>query len=380
MRFWRSLCLPVVFVLVAALFPGVGGVASGVGSSPSGVTLTGLDAHDGTVLKSGDTYYLYGTRYGCGFQWQNASSPFCGFGVWTSSAVGGPWAFQGLLFDPNGVNTTRNEVWRTTCNINGNGCFNPRMVQRYDGVWILYFNAPADVGRGRDEAYYAMGCNGPAGPCGAAAGPPHGSTYQMPLQACNMQGDFSIIVDGATAYLACSSGTITIEQLDVWWVNGVANNSTGAGAVRGISYLSNVEAPGFFKAPDGMWVMTYSDPMCGYCAGTGTSYSVAQAGLANTAPATSPLGVWLPPTNVGWNAPATGRRSISGTSCGGQPRTVFTVDGQPYQWIDLWYGGANETSAGVRFEPIVLTGQAWRAPANGTVWQGAIRPFTCGSS
>jgi hypothetical protein len=343
------------------------------------VTIAGLDAHDGTIVETDDALYLYGTRYGCGYEWHNPNSPFCGFGAWESDtgSLDGPWTFLGLLFDPTGTNTTRNEPWKTTCNTGGNGCFNPRMVQRHDGVWVLYFNAPAETIRGRDEAYYVMGCNGPTGPCGASAGAPHGSTRQLPMNACNMGGDFSVLVDGATAYLACSSGTITIEQLDYWWTSGIANQQTGSGAVRNIAYLSNAEAPGFFKAPDGMWVMTYGDPMCGYCAGTGTAYSVAQTAMGNPTPAASPLGVWLPPANVGWAAPSSGRRSISGTSCGGQPRTVVSVDGQPYQWIDLWYGQANETQAGVRLEPLVLTGQAWRAPADGTVWRGAIRVFAC---
>lgn len=344
--------------------------------SATGLTFTGLDAHDGTILKDGTTYYLYGTKYACGYEWLNSASPFCGFGVWTSTALAGPWTYQGLLFDPGGTNPERGgEAWRTTCNYGGNGCFNPRMVKRPDGVWILYFNSPADTFRGRDNAYYAMGCNGPTGGCGSAAGAPHGSTRAMPMGACKTNGDFSIVVDGTTAYLACSSLKISIEQLDSWWTTGIA--TTAAGAVREIAYLNSVEAPGVFRAPDGMWVLTFSDPNCGYCSGTSTGYIVSQASLTNTAPATTVLGVWLPPTNVGWAAPTTGRRSLSGTSCGGQPRTVFTVDGQAYQWIDLWYGAANETNAGIRLEPLVTTGQAWRAPANGQLWSGGLKPFTC---
>lgn len=376
----RCICWTVALVTVLTLPLGeISGssAADDPPPTPTGVTLSGLDAHDGTIYQDGSTLYLVGTRYGCGYEWHNSASPFCGFGLWSSAAgVDGPWAYQGLLFDPTGINPVRNEAWRVTCNYIGNGCFNPRLTRRHDGVWLLYFNAPAETSRGQTAGYYLMGCNAPAaGACGSPAGAPHGSTYRMPMQACQMGGDFSIIVDGVTAYLACSNGAITIEQLDVWWANGVATSS--AGAVRNISYLTSVEAPGFFRASDGMWVMTYGDPMCGYCGGTSTSYSVAQASLTNPAPAATPLGVWLPPSNVGWGAPAGGRRSISGTSCGGQPRTVVSVDGQPYQWIDLWYGAANETQAGIRLEPIVLTGQTWRAPADGTVWRGAIRAFTC---
>lgn len=340
------------------------------------VTLTGLDAHDGTVVEDAGTYYLYGTKYACGFQWGVTSTPFCGFGVWTSTALAGPWAYQGLLFHPGSTNTARGESWQATCGATGAGCFNPRMVKRHDGVWILYFNAPGDLSRAptRSNAYYAMGCNSPAGGCGAFAGAPYGSTRALPMGACSpANGDFSVVVDGPTAYIVCTmfDATITIEQLDYWWTTGTNQ------AVRSIAYLTSVEAPGVFRAPDGMWVMTFSDPICGYCSGTGTGYIVAQTSLTNPAPSASLLGVWMPPANAGWSAPATGRRLVSGTSCGGQPRTVFTVGGQAYQWIDLWYGAANETNAGIRMEPLTATGQAWRAPADGTLWQGALRPFGC---
>jgi hypothetical protein len=345
--------------------------------SPAGVTLTGLDAHDGTIYQDGGTLYLVGTRYGCGYRWQDSTSPFCGFGLWTSSALAGPWAYQGLLFDPNGTNSVRNEQWRITCNYGGNGCFNPRLMRRHDGVWLLYFNAPAETMRGQSAGYYLMGCNSPAaGACGSAAAGAHGSTYRMPMQACQMGGDFAVVADGDTAYLACSNGVVSIERLDVWWANGAA--TTSSGAVRSIAYLTNVEAPGLWRdASSGMWVMTYSDPMCGYCGGTGTGYIVAQSSQTDASPASTPLGVWLPPTNVGWAAPVSGRRNISASSCGGQPRTVFSIGGQPYQWIDLWYGQANETLAGIRLEPLVRTGQAWRAPADGGVWRGALRTFEC---
>lgn len=342
-------------------------------ASVPGVTLTGLDTHDGTIYQDGDILYMVGTRYGCGYQWQNSASPFCGFGLWTAADVAGPWEYKGLLFDPGSVNSVRGEPWQTTCNYAGNGCFNPRLTKRHDGVWMLFFNAPGETLRGQSAGYYAMGCNGPRpGWCGFGAGLPHGSTYRMPMQACQMGGDFSIFNDGPTAYMACSNGPITIEQLDYWWANGTNN------AVRSIAYLTNVEAPGVWRdATTGMWTMTFSDPQCGYCSGTGTGYIVSQASLTDTSPAPTPLGVWLGPTNLGFGQPANGRRLISGTSCGGQPRTVFSINGQPYQWIDLWVGSQNETAAGVRLEPLIRTGAAWRAAADGTPWPGAIKSWSC---
>lgn len=367
----RILGLVALCATVSALMVGAGSTPTIRQSAPvAGVTLAGLDAHDGTIVDGGaGTLYLYGTRYGCGYHWQQASSPFCGFGVWTSTTgLTGPWTYQGLLFDPNGINSTRNEPWRTTCNSGGNGCFNPRMVRRWDGVWVLYFNAPAETQRGQNNAYYVMGCNGPTGGCGSAAGAPYGSTRKLPLNACTASGDFSIYTEAEAAWIVCSTTTITVERLDYWWTTGTATST--AGAVRSIAYLSNVEAPGLVRMPDGRYVLTYSDPTCGYCSGTGTGY------ITN---GTGPLGVWLGPAATGFNGPANGRRLISGTSCGGQPRTAFTVGGQPYEWIDTWQGvtdPTNQTAAGIRLEPLIPTGSYDHA-ADGSPWAGGFQPLLC---
>jgi len=97
--------------------------------------------------------------------------------------------------------------------------------------------------------------------------------------------------------------------------------------------------------------------------GTGapTSYATASAvdGTWSTAPNLNPV----------WGAKPIGRRGISATSCGGQGRTVITLDGQPYQFIDLWVGDRNETAAGIRLEPLVFNQDP--APP-GTPWA----PFT----
>ena len=90
--------------------------------------------------------------------------------------------------------------------------------------------------------------------------------------------------------------------------------------------------------------MTFSDPNCGYCSGTGTSYVTSTDGI---------LGTWRD------------QRQISTTSCGGQPRSISTVDGEPRQWIDVWYDQPNETQAAIRLEPLLFD------PS------GDIRPLTC---
>lgn len=330
----------------------------------TGITLTGLDAHDGTVYQDGSTFYLVGTRYGCGFHWTVANTPFCGFGVWTASGLAGPWTFVRNLFDPGSMDSWNGHTWTWTCGSNGAGCFNPRMVQRGDGVWVLWFNAPGDWTRTGANAYYAMGCNGPAGPCGDTAGPPHGSTHKPSLSVCHDNGDFSIFTDQATAYIVCTMAdqTLRIEQLDIWWANGIGVGVNVAG-------LTAVEAPGVWRNSDGYWLMTYSDPNCGYCSGDGTGYAYAS----------SPLWPWTAPANTGFSADPRGRRLVSGTSCGGQPRSVFVIGGQPFEWIDLWQGAtdpANQTNAGIRIEPLTVAGP-YTHPSDGTVWTGAIAPFQC---
>ena len=349
--------------VVAAVQPAAPRHAAQPAPLASSVNIYGLDAHDGTIVQYNGVYYLYGTRYGCGFTWGQANTPFCGFGVWTATTLNGPWTFVRLLFAPSGTNPWNGQTWQYTCASDGAGCFNPRMVRRAsDGVWLLWFNAPGDTNRTGANAYYAMGCNSPTGPCGAAAGPPNGSTNKPAMYICYGNGDFSIVTDGTTAYILCTRAnqTIAVERLDRWWANG---DGTGAANVAG---LTQVESPGAWRAPDGTWLLTYSDINCGYCAANATGYAVAS----------SPLGPFTAPKNVGVSAPERARRDISAASCGGQPRTVTVLDGQPYQWIDLWVGTRNETGAGIHLEPLVAN-PPYLPPANGRVQPGGILPFTC---
>jgi hypothetical protein len=176
--------------------------------------------------------------------------------------------------------------------------------------------------------------------------------------ARHRRGDFTITTFGTQAAIVCgNAGRLAEESLDHSWANG-----TGTGAT-GLAGLRHVEAPGVYQdTGSGAWVLTFSEPNCGYCAGTGTGYT--------TAPST--LGPWMTLGDVGFAAPQTGGRDISATSCGGQPRTVSIVDGQPWQGIDLWTGTRNETGAGLRFEPLV-----YLAPTgHGRTWQ-PFQQWTC---
>jgi hypothetical protein len=366
-----------VLLLFAALLGACSPQAAGALAVPPSVTVTGIDLHDGQIQKFGSTYYLYGTMYACGYQWFQNPTPWCGFGVSTSSSMSGPWSTPRLLFPANAPDPyVPGKTYQAVCG-SGSGCFSPRMVQRTgwganDGVYVLWWNGPAyrDSAFGSaPHAYIVMGCNGPAGPCGATAGAPYGTTYRPVLHQCSgANGDAGLTasVENNALYLMCpmpGATAVGIEQIDKWGTNG-----TGAG-VTSLAGLSNVEALGAWRDPaTGTWVATYSDVRCGYCAGTGTGYA--------TAP--SALGPWTAPSNVGVGMPVNARRLISADSCGGQPDTVSVIDGQAWQKVDLWDGQMNETAAGLHFEPLTYN----PALAAGTTGDGGIHrppfaPFTC---
>jgi hypothetical protein len=351
----RAYVLLAALVLTAAALLGAGTPAVSDGepaTGPQPVAIDGLDLHDGMVYEDGSTYYLVGSRYSCGFQWYQPS-PWCGFGVSTAPSLAGPWSTPQTLFPVSEVNPYTGRTFAAECALtNGHGCFNPRLVQRHDGVWILYFNMPDARTSTTTHAYWLMGCNGPAGPCGTGAGAPHGSTYKPRLTQCNGEnGDFALVPDGVGAAIICSyGGTLAVDRLDWNWAN-----STGQGSAA-LAGLTEVEGVGAWQdQATGTWVMTYSEK-CGYCSGTPTGYA--------TAP--SLTGPWTAPANLGWSAPPGGRRDVS-LGCGGQARTVSVVDGVPYQGTDLWIGQRNETGAGTLLSPLSYS-PTTGAPGDGRVW------------
>lgn len=236
-----------MLAMAFALLVPSGAAAPSAATAPSAFNVNGLDLHDGTMVQVGGTYYLYGTEYGCGFRWGQANTPWCGFGVSTSTDKVN-WSPPTLLFSPNDLDTWTSTTWTSECGSTGAGCFNPRMIQRSgwganDGVWILWFNAPADYNRTRANAYYAMGCNGPAGPCGPTAGAPNGSLAKPSLYICGDNGDFSIVVPpSGLPIMLCTHAdqTLSEEQLNQW---GTSGDNVGSTNLAG---LTNVESPGAY--------------------------------------------------------------------------------------------------------------------------------------
>jgi hypothetical protein len=325
-----------VIAAVAALVSCGSGPASAstVAHAAGGATvISGLDLHDGTVIESGSTWYLYGTRYGCGFAYGTKGTPWCGYGVSTAASAAGPWSTPVLMFSPGTVISAawagdNGESWSAMCGGDGQGCFNPRMIHAPDGTWLLWFNAPGDKNRSANP-YWVMTCSGPGGPCGSPAKP---AIYSP----CNKGGDFSLAVQGTTGYLECSGSEhqLFLEPLDAAMSAGLDSGITVTGAIG--------EGEGIYHSSAG-YTMVFSDPVCGYCSGTAAASPGAVAVSAGVATAASLAGPW------------TLQADEPGGTCLGQPRSAFSAGGEPYEWVDRWTGSKSEPGAAVALIPFSLT-------------------------
>jgi hypothetical protein len=281
-----------------------------------------IDAHDGEIALFNNTYYLYGTSYDCGFEWGNKNAPFCGFKVYSSKDLLN-WTDRGFLFD------AKTKVWQTRCNGNTYGCFRPHVVfNSKTQLYVLWINVYDNV-----SGYRVFTSKTPVGPFKEVAEPKLAVNSNAPAAGLNNGDHDTFIDDDGTAYLAYTDwrtkGTIVIEKLS-------ADYLTGTGDVVRSVTDGQTEAPGMFKR-NGIYYVLYSDPNCGYCSGTGTSYKTSR----------SPLGPW-----------SEGKK-ISDNSCGGQPSFVSTIklsSGNIYLFgSDLWNNAAkNEALANYYWAPLTF--------------------------
>ena len=281
-----------------------------------------LDAHDGEIAYFNGTYYLYGTSYDCGFEWGNKAAPFCGFKVYASKDLK-TWDYKGYLFDA----TTRQ--WQCRCDGKTYGCFRPHVIfNKKTKRYVLWVNVYDNrVG------YRVFTASKPTGPFMEVQEPHLAVNSDMPVAGLN-NGDHDLFVDDdGTAYLAYTDwrkkGAIVIEKLSDDYLTGTGEyaDSVTSGAT---------EAPALFKRK-GKYYVLYSDPNCGYCGGTGTSYKTAS----------SPLGPWSQPVK------------ITNNSCGGQPSfvSVMKYDSKTIYVYgsDLWNNGAkNEALANYFWTPLLF--------------------------
>lgn len=291
-----------------------------------------VDAHDGMLAYFNGTYYLYGTSYNCGFEWQNKNAAFCGFKVYSSKDLKN-WKDEGFLFN------AETDTWQCRCNGNTYGCFRPHVVyNKKTGQYVLWINSYDN-----SPGFHVFTSSNPVGPFKEAAEPKLVVNDGVPAGLNNGDHDVFVDDDGA-AYLALTDwragGAIAIEKLTDDYLTGTGD------CVRSVTDRAT-EAPGLFKRK-GVYYMLYSDPNCGYCGGTGTSYK--------TAP--SPLGPWS-------NA-----KKISDNSCGGQPSFAVAL---PYKSDTLYIYGSDLWNNSARNE--ALANYFWTPLSFDE--QGDIMPIDC---
>ncbi|HTN38631.1 MAG TPA: family 43 glycosylhydrolase [Arachidicoccus sp.] len=281
-----------------------------------------IDAHDGEIAYFDGVYYLYGTSYGCGFEWGKKDAPFCGFKVYSSKDLVN-WKDGGELFDASTA------IWQSRCNGNTYGCFRPHVIyNKKTSKYVLWINVYDN-----SVGYRVFTSNSPAGPFVEQAEPRLVINRGAPVAGLNNGDHDTFVDDDGRAYIACTDwrakGAIVVEQLS-------ADYLTGTGKVTKPITPSTTEAPALFKRK-GIYYLVYSDPNCGYCSGTGASY--------RTAP--SPMGPWSEGIKISEN------------SCGGQPSFVSTIKlktGEIFLFgSDLWNNAAkNESLANYYWAPLTF--------------------------
>jgi hypothetical protein len=292
-----------------------------------------IDAHDGEITFFNGTYHLYGTSYDCGFEWNNKDAPFCGFKSYSSKDMV-TWKDDGFLFD------AQTDLWQSRCDGKTYGCFRPHVVYNEKSKkYVLWINVYDNV-----SGFRVFLASDPTGPFVEVKQPEIVVNSDKPAAELN-NGDHDLFVDDdGICYLAITdwrtNGTIAIEQLTDDYLSGTGKVTTMITAGR-------TEAPALFKRK-GIYYLTYSDPNCGYCSATGTSYKTAK----------SPLGPW-----------SEGKK-ISDDSCGGQPSFVSTmkINSETIYLYgsDLWNNAAkNEALANFYWAPLTFAED------------GSINPMHC---
>jgi len=298
-----------------------------------------VDAHDGEIRFFDNAYYLYGTSYDCGFQWMHPS-PFCGFKVYSSTDLV-HWIDRGFLFDA-AASPSGPSHWQSRCSGGSSyGCFRPHVIYNpRTGKYVLWINdysTPVN--------YRVFESAQPIGPFVEVGQPVMAINQGRPTGVTN--GDENLFVDGdGTAYIVytdwVAGGDIVVEKLD-------ARFTSGTGQYTRFGQTST-EAPSLFKR-GALYYVTYSDPNCGYCGGTGTSYRTAS----------NPLGPW------------SAAAKFTSESCGGQPTHVAEVptpNGTLYLYqSDLWHHFFhNQAPANFFWGPL------------GFAADGSLQPLSCAGS
>jgi hypothetical protein len=281
-----------------------------------------LDAHDGSLLRVGGVFYLYGTSYACGYRYQQ-NSTFCGFKAYSSPDLV-HWTDRGYIVAPGG------------CGF----CFRPHVV----------FNAA--TGR------YVMWADGGGHYVVATSPTPTGifTAQSDPVLAVGGAVDESLFVDtDGTGYVIHNTTQVApgltadmvVERLTPDYLT-----TTGQSTRLG---LGDVEAFTVFKR-NGIYHALMSDPSCAYCSGA-TGEMTATSMLGPWA------GDWYDANGVhqdGHAEPRRRARIVNADNCGGQPLAslpIVAADGSTgYYFVsDRWNNRApNESLANFFIGPMTF--------------------------
>ncbi|MFC5006811.1 family 43 glycosylhydrolase [Dactylosporangium cerinum] len=324
-----------LLILVAAVVAGpahadvtttiVNSDAAGNQLSRFDVAGNSLDAHDGSLIQVGNTFYLYGTSYACGYEYQHNSN-FCGFKVYSSPDLV-HWTDRGYVVAPD------------ACGY----CFRPHVI----------YNAAT--------ARYVLWADGGGHYLVYTSSTPTGLFTRQPDPSLAVGGavdEALYLDDDGTAYVihntvsvpAGDTADMVVERLTPDYLN-----TTGAYVRLG---LGNVEGFTVFKR-NGVYHALMSDPTCAYCSGeTGEMTATSMLGPWN--------GRWYDPN--GWNfnenqpQPRWRSRIVNATNCGGQPLASLPIvhaDGSTgyYFVADRWNNRApNESLANLYIGPMTFDG------------------------
>lgn len=279
-----------------------------VNFDPSGNQITkvdvdgnGIDAHDGDLALFGNTYYLYGTSYNCGYGLHVVGTAFCGFKVYSSTDLIN-WADRGYLFDA----TT--PLWQGRCAPPKYGCYQAHVIyNQANNNYVLWINNYYNV-----SGFTVFTSPDPAGPFTEVADPVLAYNSVDASGFGNGSQDLFVDSDG-TGYIvytrinATPSHFLVIEQLNSSYTSGTGNFVNAAPSFR--------EAPALFKK-DGTYELVYSGG-CEYC----------NSGILYTRKSNSILS--------GWGA----ETQISSNTCGGQAAWVSNIGSDYLFGADLWQQG-----------------------------------------
>ena len=327
----KRLLLALVLAFVTSIAGGGPASADGGQASRFDVNGNALDAHDGSLIQVGDTFYLYGTSYACGYRYQQ-NDQFCGFKAYSSPDLT-HWTDRGYITAPG------------ACGY----CFRPHVV--YNAATSRYVMW-ADAG-----GHYLVATS--PTPTGLFTPQPN------PVLAVGGAVDESLYVDtdgtgyvihNTTQVAAGLTADMVVEKLTPDYLT-----TTGQYVRLG---LGDVEAFTVFKR-NGVYHALMSDPSCAYCAGaTGEMTATSMLGPWS--------GAWYDPAGVHQSGRAEPRwraRLVNPDNCGGQPLATLQIGDGYYFVSDRWNNRApNQSLANLFIGPMTFDAA------------GVLQPIDCTSS